>query len=80
MRTKVIALMAIIVLFIIFVTQNNETITVKVFFWQFEMSLIVLITLNCLVGVVAGFIMIKVFSVSGKRKDRNDVPGDSNPN
>ena len=60
MRTKVITLMVIIVLFTIFVTQNTQVITVKAFFWQFEMSLIVLITLTCLVGVVAGFIMLKV--------------------
>ena len=76
MRTKVITLMVIIVLFTIFVTQNTQVITVKAFFWQFEMSLIVLITLTCLVGVVAGFIMLKVFSASGKRKDKNGVPGD----
>jgi uncharacterized integral membrane protein len=78
MRTKVITLMIIIVLFTIFVTQNTEVITVKAFFWQFEMSLIVLMTLACLLGAIAGFILLKIFTASEKRKDKNEIPGDSN--
>jgi uncharacterized integral membrane protein len=78
MRAKVITLMVIIVLFTIFVTQNTEVITVKAFFWQFEMSLIVLITLTCLVGALVGFILLKVFTASEKRKDKNDIQDDSN--
>jgi uncharacterized integral membrane protein len=78
MRAKVITLMVIIVLFTIFVTQNTEVITVKAFFWQFEMSLIVIITLTCLVGALVGFILLKVFTASEKRKDKNDIQDDSN--
>ena len=80
MRTKVITLMVIIVLFTIFVTQNTEVIAVKAFFWQFEMSLIVLMTLACLLGAIAGFISLKVFSASGKRKDKSEIPANSGPN
>lgn len=77
MRAKVITLMTIIVLFTIFVTQNTEVITVKAFFWQFEMSLIVLMTLACLLGAIVGFILLKVFNASENRKDENEIPGDS---
>ena len=73
MRTKVILLMVIIVLFTIFVTQNTEVITVNAFFWKFEMSLIVLITLSCLLGAIVGFILLKVFSGSNKRKDKEEI-------
>jgi len=74
MRTKVIVLMIIIVLFTIFVTQNTEVITVNAFFWKFEMSLIVLMTLSCLLGAIAGFILLQVFTVSNKKKDKKEIP------
>jgi uncharacterized integral membrane protein len=80
MRTKVIALMVIIVLFTIFVTQNTEVITVKAFFWKFEMSVIVLMTLSCLLGAIVGFILLKVFSTSDKRKDKKEIPADPDSN
>ena len=79
MRTKVILLMVIIVLFTIFVTQNTEVITVNAFFWNFDMSLIVLMTLSCLIGAIAGFILLKVFTTSDKGKDKEEIPADSNP-
>ena len=79
MRTKVILLMVIIVLFTIFVTQNTEVITVNTFFWKFDMSLIVLMTLSCLVGAIAGFILLKVFTASGKRKEKKEISHKSNP-
>ena len=79
MRTKVILLLIIIVLFTIFVTQNTEVITVNAFFWNFEMSLIVLMTLSCLLGAVAGFILLKVFNFSDKREDKKEIPASSNP-
>jgi uncharacterized integral membrane protein len=74
MRTKVIALMVIIVLFTIFVTQNTEVIAINAFFWKFEMSLIVLMTLSCLLGAIVGFILLKVFSSSDKQKDKKEIP------
>lgn len=73
MRAKVIALMVIIVLFTVFVTQNTEVITVKAFFWQFDMSLIVLMTLAGLLGAIAGFILLKVFNASAKRKVKDEM-------
>ena len=79
MRTKVILLMVIIVLFTIFVTQNTEVITVNAFFRNFEMSLIVLMTLSCLLGAITGFILLKVFTTSGKREDKKEIPASSNP-
>ncbi len=73
MRAKVIVLMVIIVLFTIFVTQNTEVVSVNAFFWKFEMSLIVLMTLSCLIGAIAGFILLKVFTDSDKRKDKKEI-------
>ncbi len=80
MRAKVIVLMVIIVLFTIFVTQNTEVIAVNAFFWKFEMSLIVLMTLSCLLGAIVGFILLKVFSGSDKRKNKKEIPANPDLN
>jgi uncharacterized integral membrane protein len=61
MKAKIIFLMILVVLFTIFVSQNTEVVTVKAFFWQFQMSIIVLISLIGLLGVIFGFIIAKLF-------------------
>lgn len=61
MKTKIIILMILIVLFTIFVSQNTEVVTVKAYFWQFQMSIIVLISLIGLLGVILGFIVARLF-------------------
>jgi uncharacterized integral membrane protein len=71
MRAKIITLIILVVLFTIFITQNTEVITIKAFFWQFEMSAIVLITLIGLIGVSVGFILAKIFEVSERRKRKS---------
>ena len=61
MKVKIIIIMLLIVLFTIFVSQNTEVVTVKAYFWQFQMSIIVLISLIGLLGVIFGFIIAKLF-------------------
>lgn len=61
MKAKIIFLMILVVLFTIFVSQNTEVVTVKAYFWQFQMSIIVLISLIGLLGVIFGFLIAKVF-------------------
>jgi uncharacterized integral membrane protein len=62
MKAKVIVFMILIVLFTIFVSQNTEVIPIDAFFWRFEMSKIVLISLTGLVGVILGFILASMFN------------------
>ena len=74
MKAKIIILLILIVLFTIFVSQNTHPIEIKFLFWSVTMSAIVLISLMMLIGVVAGFIIAKIFdrpskpqvSISGK--------------
>lgn len=70
MKAKIIILMILIVLFTIFVSQNTEVITVKAYFWQFQMSIIVLISLIGLLGVILGFIIAKIFDRPAPDKKR----------
>ncbi len=68
MKTKIILLMILVVLFTIFVSQNTEVIIVRAYFWQFQMSIIVLISLVGLLGVILGFIVAKVFNRPSSRE------------
>ncbi len=61
MKAKIIFLMIIVVLFTVFVSQNAEIVIVKAYFWEFPMSVIVLISLVGLLGVIFGFIIAKLF-------------------
>ncbi len=61
MKAKILILMILVVLFTIFVSQNTEVVTVRAYFWQFQMSIIVLISLIGLLGVIFGFIIARIF-------------------
>lgn len=75
MKAKIIILMILIVLFTIFVSQNTEVVTVKAYFWQFKMSIIVLISLTGLLGVIAGFIIAKLFDRPSPKKSEEIIDG-----
>lgn len=74
MKAKIIILLILIVLFTIFVSQNTRIVQIDFLAWSVAMSAIVLISLMMLVGVIAGFIIAKLFdrpskpqvSISGK--------------
>jgi uncharacterized integral membrane protein len=73
MKTKIILLMILVVLFTIFVSQNTEVVTVKAYFWQFQMSIIVLISLIGLLGVIFGFIIAKLFDRAAPVKQEKPI-------
>ncbi len=92
MKAKIIILMILIVLFTIFVSQNTAIIDIKAFFWKFQMSTIVLISLTGLVGLILGFILSSIFNKpkkiekinrdTNKEKNKADLKQDtqSKPN
>ena len=66
MKVKVIIFMILIVLFTFFVSQNTEIVEINAFFWKFQMSKIVLISLTGLVGLILGFILASIFNKQKK--------------
>ena len=74
MRAKIIILMILVILFTIFVSQNTAVIMVKAYFWKFEMSTIVLISITGFVGIILGFIIAKIFD-RPKIKQKNKKEG-----
>lgn len=69
MKAKIITLLILIVLFTIFVSQNTRIIQVDFLFWSVAMSTIVLISLMMFIGVIAGFIIAKLFDRPTKSQD-----------
>jgi|WetSurSiteA1Bulk_404760.scaffolds.fasta_scaffold877624_1 uncharacterized integral membrane protein len=66
MKAKVIILLTLVVLFAIFVLQNTQIVKIDFPFWSVAMSAIVLISLMTLIGLIAGFIIAKMFSRTSK--------------
>jgi uncharacterized integral membrane protein len=73
MKTKIILFMIIIVLFTIFVSQNNQIVTINVFFWQYNFSAIILIVMTGFIGVLLGLIFDSIFRTSKKNKDKKTI-------
>jgi uncharacterized integral membrane protein len=57
---KVIAGSILGLLFVIFLFQNMDDVTLRLYFWQVSMSKIILIPLAILAGFVAGFVVAKL--------------------
>ena len=72
MKTKIIILMIIIILFTVFVSQNTNIIPLNVLFWKFEMSTIVVISITFLIGLIIGFILVSMFSGPKKKEQSNN--------
>ncbi|MFC1822643.1 lipopolysaccharide assembly protein LapA domain-containing protein [Thermodesulfobacteriota bacterium] len=55
MKPKYIALLVIIVLFLIFLIQNTQVVTLHLYFWKISMHKIILIPLCILIGFLLGY-------------------------
>ncbi len=58
MKPKLIVALILVVLAVIFISQNTEVVSVNFFLWTFQMSRIILIAgmfiVGCIVGVLLG--------------------------
>ncbi|HUX94033.1 MAG TPA: LapA family protein [Ignavibacteriaceae bacterium] len=72
MRTKIVIVMILIILFTVFVSQNTDMIDVSVFLWKFQMSTIVLMSISFFIGIILGFIVSAIFG-SPKKKISNEA-------
>ncbi len=59
MKPKLIVALILVVLAVIFITQNTEVVSVHLFFWTLQMSRIVLIAGMFIVGCLVGFLLGK---------------------
>jgi uncharacterized integral membrane protein len=59
-RPRLIVIGLLVLLVLVFVFQNSEVVAVKVLFWEFPMSRVILILLATAVGFAAGFLACRV--------------------
>jgi uncharacterized integral membrane protein len=72
MKPKLIVILVLALLLLIFLMQNTQVVTLKLYFWELSMSQIILIPLALIVGFVAGFVVAKL---TGKRGGKEVSPG-----
>jgi uncharacterized integral membrane protein len=69
MKPKTIVSLIIGVLIAILIIQNTHAVALKIFFWQPEMPLIILIVLVLVVGFIAGYLVKNLAGSVSKKKD-----------
>ena len=77
MKPKWIVSLVVFVMFFIFLLQNTQVVTLKLYFWSISMSQIILVPLTLILGFIAGYIVAKI---TGKHaaavKVENPEPGE----
>lgn len=56
MRVRSVVIIVLLLLFLIVVVQNTEVVSIRLLFWDFSMSRIILLALSLAVGIVVGFL------------------------
>ena len=68
---KTIAIVVVVVLFLIFLLQNTDVVTVHLYPWKVSMSQIILIPIVLLIGFACGFAVGKL--TGRKKQERNQT-------
>ena len=74
MRTKLIVISILFMLFAILAAQNTIITELKIFFWNLPVPLIVLIVVVFIIGLVIGIITCSVYERRKKMKLKNEYP------
>ena len=56
-RVRSVAILVLVLLALVVMVQNTEVVSVRILFWDLEMSRIVLLTLSIAVGVIIGLLL-----------------------
>lgn len=62
MKPKWIVCLVVVVLFLIFLLQNTQVVTLRLYFWSVSMSQIILIPIVLIFGFVAGYVVAKIIA------------------
>jgi len=57
---KIIGSLILAILFLIFLIQNTQVVTLRLYFWKISMSQIILIPLVLVLGFIIGYVVAKV--------------------
>ena len=72
MKVKLAIAVAAAILILVFLLQNTQVVTLRLYFWKVSMSQIILIPLTAIIGFVLGFIAAKLTGKSRKLRKGNN--------
>jgi len=67
-NAKLVTIIVLLILTSVIIYQNTAPVNLKILFWGFEASLIILVLLVFLIGIIIGYFLNKIV---GKKKDDN---------
>ncbi|PIW70127.1 MAG: DUF1049 domain-containing protein [Ignavibacteriales bacterium CG12_big_fil_rev_8_21_14_0_65_30_8] len=76
MNAKIISILTLIILVVIFITQNVTVVEVNLFFWQITISRALLIFITLLIGFLLGWFIKSYLNYKKTQTDKpieNDV-------
>jgi uncharacterized integral membrane protein len=77
MKPKLIVSLVVVILLLIFLVQNTQVVTIRLYFWSISMSQIILIPLTLILGFIAGYIVAKITGkLAAAKKPKNPEPGE----
>ena len=70
MQAKNIIILAIIIIVLVLLFQNLNAITIHVFFWQFGISLLLVILISFILGIMLGWLLKSGFAKQKAAKQK----------
>ncbi len=61
-RPRLIAALALALLVLVLVVQNTEVVSIRLLFWEFQASRVILIALTALTSFVCGYLVARIGS------------------
>jgi uncharacterized integral membrane protein len=69
-NTKLVTTIALLILIAVIIFQNTNPVDLKMLFWSFQASLIILLILVLIIGMIIGYFLPKII---GESKTKNSV-------
>ncbi len=63
-NTKLVTTIALLILAAVIIFQNTDLVNLKMLFWSFQASLIILLILVLIIGIIIGYILPKIIGTS----------------
>ncbi len=63
-NTKLVITIVLLILAAVIIFQNTAPVNLKILFWSFQASLIILLILVLIIGIIIGYILPKIIGTS----------------
>ncbi|MCH7964912.1 MAG: DUF1049 domain-containing protein [Bacteroidetes bacterium] len=67
-NTKLVITIVLLILAAVIIFQNTAPVNLKILFWSFQASLIILLILVLIIGIIIGYVLPKII---GESKTKN---------